>query len=327
MCVSPFTIAVGPFEIKIEFVRGVVYIPLADAGRAAADLGKLQAFGTEKPLHVRCRRADIENPDDVARHLAYLGVARRVDTIRGHHLRRNPAFAHRFEDIRIVVRYELMPDTAVDRQRIDVAFMTFDKFLDGDGMAVGEPRFDNDLLQALGVPYLVGPRCAGAGRRLDDQREADGSGEIAGILWRFGTRRLRAGNTGVAQRFLHCRLVATKKRGACRRTRNPGGFAHGRNGHDMCLDGCFQAIDPHLFLYQLHRLEERGFMHDRAYLHVFMQPAFDLRVEVVAGSFADANYAGARRMQCTYEFALIAREGRFDKNNVHDATRRRKRST
>jgi hypothetical protein len=42
----------SPFAIEIDVVRGAVAVHWPDSGRAAADLGELEALGAEEPLHV-----------------------------------------------------------------------------------------------------------------------------------------------------------------------------------------------------------------------------------------------------------------------------------
>ena len=84
-----------------------------------------------------------------------------------------------------------------------------------------------------------------------------------------------------------------------------------------------EAIDPHLSLNQLHSFEQRRLMDDRAHLDVLVQPAFDLRVEVVDWPLADADHVRAGSVQRAHEFALTVRKRRLDKNDGHKPDKRR----
>ena len=75
-----------PFAIDIEFVGGVVDVPLPNPGRAAANLGKLQTLGTGKPFHVGRRGTDAQRLDNLASELFHLVVAGGVDAVGGYHL-------------------------------------------------------------------------------------------------------------------------------------------------------------------------------------------------------------------------------------------------
>src|SRR5690606_29380654 len=120
----------GPFEVHVEIVSGIVDVPLPDARRPAPDLREPEPLPPGEPFHVGRGGSDLEYPDYVPRHLAYFGIAGRVDAIRRDHLGRDPALAHRLQHVRVVVGDEFMRDLAIDREGIKEAFMPFDELLD-----------------------------------------------------------------------------------------------------------------------------------------------------------------------------------------------------
>jgi hypothetical protein len=60
-------------------------------------------------------------------------------------LRRDPARAHRLEDVRVVVADEVVYDAALDRQRVVEALVALDELLDRDRRALVDAARAQDL--------------------------------------------------------------------------------------------------------------------------------------------------------------------------------------
>jgi hypothetical protein len=93
------------------------------------------------------------------------------------------------------------------------------------------------------------------------------------------------------------------------------------------LNGGFDAIYPELALHQAHGFEQGWLVHDGSYLDVIVQPAFQLVIEILDGTFAYPDYPCAGGVQRAHEFPLVAGERWLDKDNVHGRDSRRKAFT
>src|SRR5262249_16379202 len=151
-----------------------VQVPGAHPRRPAADLGELEPARAVEPLHVRRRRADLEEVDDLLpEHLQVLVAGRAVDAVRGDELRRDPARAHGLEGVGVVVARELVRHAAADGQRVVEALVTLDELLYGDARAAVDARGADGRLELVRAADLDRPRGAGGVARLEDEREAD----------------------------------------------------------------------------------------------------------------------------------------------------------
>ena len=186
-----------------------------------------------------------ERLDDLLAHPPQLVVARRVDPVGGDDLGRDPARAHRLEDVRVVVRDELVHDVAADRDRVVEALVALDELLDGDRGAAVEPLVDDGALELAVVVDPLRAGGAGAGARLEDDRVADLGGEHRAAP--AGSRRRATGRTETpaSRSASFIAGLSRQRKAVC--TVVPGIPAASRTfaaGQDVGLDGRLQAIHP-----------------------------------------------------------------------------------
>jgi hypothetical protein len=163
-------------------------------------------------------------------HLAHLVVGGAFYPVRRDDLRRDPAAAHRFEHVGIVVADEVAGDAAVDGQRVVEALVALDEFLDGDRRAVGETARAHRGGELVGACGAVGSGGAGGVARLQDHRKAVGAHEIRGLARAVDAGRDGGGHAGAAQHLLHRHLVAAEIGGAGRDAGNGAALADAGGG-------------------------------------------------------------------------------------------------
>ena len=161
------------------------------------------------------------------------------------------------------------------------------------------------------------PRRPGGGAGLEDDRVADRCDEVAHLRRAGRARRLRCLDPDGPQRLLHRRLVPAQIRGAHRCPRDAARLAGVRGGHRVRLDRRLERVDPHLALRESHRLDERADVGDVRDLLVVEHPAAQVRVEPVGRTLADPDHIRAGLRETADELALVRRECRFDKDDVH----------
>ena len=180
-------------------------------------------------------------------------VLHAVDAVRRDELRADPAVPHRLEDVRVVVRDEVQARRPVDRQRVVEALVPLDELLDRDRVGGGR-RWAS---AASSSARLLDPdRVERTGRRarLEDQRVADGVGEVVHLA---GARRGRGGRGRHAdgpQHLLHRRLVAAQPGRPARGAGDRARLAHVGDRQRVRLDGRLEPVDPHLALRPAHRV-------------------------------------------------------------------------
>jgi len=159
---------IRPLLVDVELIGCIIYIPLADSGRAAANLGEFQAPGASEPFHVCGGSADTKQTIPIACHLPYFPVSLRLNTVGCDHLRRDPSLTHGLQHVWIVVCDKFMGDLALNCQGIQVTFVTFDKFLDSDFHTICDTGLYNYVFKFRYIADL--PGCGGTGpvSGLDD---------------------------------------------------------------------------------------------------------------------------------------------------------------
>ena len=175
---------VRPLAVDVDVVGRGVEVPARRRPGGRQPISEnLQPLRAVEPLHVGRRRPDAERLDDPGAHLADLAVERRVvDPVGRDELRRDPAVPHRLEDVGVVVRGPVVDDVAVDGDGVVEALVALDELLDGDRSRAVAPN-DAERVRELGVVVDPGRALrAGAGPRLEDQRVADASGELARLV-------------------------------------------------------------------------------------------------------------------------------------------------
>ena len=149
------------------------------------------------------------------------------------------------------------------RDRVVEALVALDELLDGDLGAVVDAAAGDRLVQLVGAVDPLGARRPGAGGRLEDEREADLGGEVAGRRRRTGAGRRGAADAGGAQHVLHRRLVAAEEGGAHRRPRDAARLAHAGGGHHVGLDRRLQRSTLEVLLHPAHDLVQAALVDDR----------------------------------------------------------------
>ena len=210
-----------------------------------------------------------------------------------------------------------MRHVAVDGDRVVEALVALDELLDRDLGAVVDTAASDRPVELGGRVDARGARRAGAGGRLDDEREADLGDERADVVAGAPPVERGARHPGGAQRLLHRRLVAAQIGGAHARARDAARLSHVRRGHDVRLDRRLQPIDPHHPLDDLHGVVQLALVGDRADLLVVRQPALDVVVEPVLGSLADADHRRPRLGEGAGELLLVVGEARLEEDHVH----------
>ena len=89
----------------------------------------------------------------------------------------------------------------------------------------------------------------------------------------------------------------------------------------MRLNGGLEAVDPLALLAASNRIEHRTLVNHRRNLLVAVEPALQLRVQILHRPFTDSGDAHADFVQGADELPLILRKGRLDKKHVHDRSR------
>ena len=228
--------------------------------------------------------------------------------------------AHAFEHVRVVVASELVNRPAIDGDRVVEALVALDELFGGGGKPAVDPGFDDRMLQLGVVVDAIGARGARRVSGFEDDRVAHAFDESFDICNRGNPVRDRAGQTGLAQGFLHRRFVAAEKRAPHARARDPALLTHVRGGQDVGLDRRLEPVDPTHLLAASHGPKQRFFVDYRADLLVVVHVSLEFGIERLDGRFPDAGDARARGGQTANEFALVTGKGRFDKNNVHHET-------
>ena len=148
-------------------------------------------------------------------------VGRGVDAVGRDELRADPALAHRLEDVRVVVRDEVVGGVAVDADRVVEALVTFDELLDSDVAArPTAPSSASARSSSASESTRHRSRCPGGGAGLEDDRVADPGRRSRGPRPRWlAPVDCAVCDPDVAQRLLHRRLVAAEICRAHRRSR------------------------------------------------------------------------------------------------------------
>ena len=189
-----------------------------------------------------------------------------------------------------------MHDAAVDAERVVEALVSLDELLDRDSA----PR--STRLRAIAAssssavfdPYGAGR--AGAGARLDDEREADSVGEARGRRRRCRAAADRgARDAGRAQRLLHRRLVAAQVRGAHRGARDRGAPRARAAAAMTCASTVASSRSTHIrALDPAHGLDQRALVDDRRHVLV-VRPASRARRRRASPSAARRSRSPSRR--------------------------------
>jgi hypothetical protein len=299
-------------------VAGVVHlVDLVGARRAAADLAEDDlAVGFAVPLHVREPGLEAERREDLAPHRDARREERLFDLAQGDHLRADPLVGARHERSRTIPGDVLVRGDAVDRDGVEGVLLAVDELLDRHLLDVADGG--DHVGQLVAVVHAVGVGGAGAGDRLDDQREADPLGGLPDRRRALGRQVARRADSGGVEHLLHPLLVAERNRvldvepAGAERLAQAGGEDH--PGLPEALD----PVDRPATRPRPDRREHRLLVPERAHEQVPRErPAHQLGQRAL-GLIADAEDARADLGEAAYEVRHLARvPGGEEEDGLH----------
>lgn len=281
----------GPFGVEVKVIGVVVEIPQAASGGTSADLAESEALVADKPFHVSGGGSELKEIDHALAKLAKGLITRGVDAVGEDDLRADPAGAHGFEDVGIIVTDAVKDHLAVAGQGVIKAFVAFDEFFHGkEGvLAVGKTRFCEGLFELFGVVDTIGGVCARAIARFEDDGIARFFNKQPCFFGVIDGSVARTGDASCTQELFHLKFVAAEVDGFRRYPGDLGAFADTSSKQHMAFDGGLEAIDPRpTVLDTAYGLVDSFFIADRRDLFVSVEPSFDLVIEMRERCFADA---------------------------------------
>ena len=156
--------------------------------------------------------------------------------------------AHRFENVRVVVRDEVVSHFTVDGDGVVEALVALDELLDRHARTLIHSHLVERSVELGVVIRASGAGSTGRARRFDDDGIAHGRDEVANLRTGAAAHRLRASNAALAKDLFHRGLVAAQEGCLRGRPRDRARFPHMGGRQDMSLDRRFEPIDGELRL-------------------------------------------------------------------------------
>ena len=233
------------------------------AGRAGGDFADGdRAVAAAEPLHVRQVRACAEGFKGLGAGAVDGGVVRARDVERQVHHPLDPRVLQHMQRCRQVAADGVEHRVTVDGDRVEAELVALHELFHIQRLLRRDGRRAQERVELLARLDLVRVLRAGAGLRLDHEREAAAGDELGHLGHAVAGTMARAGQIGGAQHIFHARFVAKVERRLDAHAGNAEAFADLGHGHLDGLEDCQEnltglsgaALDGAHGLFQLGRV-------------------------------------------------------------------------